>query len=251
MKKFLILAVLTLATSMIAQQANASVLVRVSQESTIGAGDFDNKILGFIDPFGTTKTAKDFYQYNIPTADSFNGPAPTLVADQSHLFLVDADDGLSLFVVHDKPRQGIRGIGGSAKMRFDLSGDTANLKLVDDRGEAESLNGGTTFTSNHAWDRLRTDGLVIGSLDNAWKMLVQFTTAPTGLTSWLAYSSWGSPISLDIETGRRVRLDFAPSPPTSIPEPSSTLGLLAFSTLGVSFLLKRKQQQKVFNPVGS
>ncbi|MGA9382344.1 MAG: PEP-CTERM sorting domain-containing protein [Phormidium sp.] len=36
-----------------------------------------------------------------------------------------------------------------------------------------------------------------------------------------------------------------------VPEPSSTLGLLAFSTFGISSLLKRKRQQKVLNSVGS
>lgn len=247
MKKFLMLTVLTLATSMIAQQANASTLVRVSQESSIGAGDFDNNILGFIDPFNTTKTAKNYYKYEDA---SFNGPAPTLVKDQSHLFLVDAADGLSLFVVHNKPHPGFSNEEhGSANMRFDLSGDTADLKLVDDdiSDKAERSDGGTTFTSKHNWNRFRTDGLVIGSLDNDWEMLVQFTAASTGLTSWLADSSSGASVPLEIETGRRVRLDFAPSPPISVPEPSSILGLLAFGTFGVSSLLKHKQQQKVLN----
>ncbi|MBD1942509.1 PEP-CTERM sorting domain-containing protein [Coleofasciculus sp. FACHB-712] len=32
--------------------------------------------------------------------------------------------------------------------------------------------------------------------------------------------------------------------PTSVPEPASALGLLAFGTLGAGSLLKRKQQQK-------
>lgn len=35
--------------------------------------------------------------------------------------------------------------------------------------------------------------------------------------------------------------------PKSVPDPSSTLGLLAFGTFGVSSLLKRKQQQEVLN----
>lgn len=40
-------------------------------------------------------------------------------------------------------------------------------------------------------------------------------------------------------------------PAKSVPEPSSTLGLLAFGTFGASSLLKRKQQQKVLNLVVS
>jgi len=39
--------------------------------------------------------------------------------------------------------------------------------------------------------------------------------------------------------------------PKSVPEPSSTLGLLAFGAFGVRSLLKRKQQQKVLNLVAS
>lgn len=45
-------------------------------------------------------------------------------------------------------------------------------------------------------------------------------------------------------------LTFVPdfvSEPTRVPEPSSTLGLLAFATFGLSSLLKRKRQQKFFN----
>ena len=37
--------------------------------------------------------------------------------------------------------------------------------------------------------------------------------------------------------------------PKSVPEPSSVLGVLAFSAFGASSLLKRKQQQKVLNSV--
>ncbi|MCL1473359.1 hypothetical protein LAY57_22245 [Argonema antarcticum A004/B2] len=39
--------------------------------------------------------------------------------------------------------------------------------------------------------------------------------------------------------------------PTSVTEPSSMLGLLAFGTFGAASLLKRKQQQKVLNSVVS
>ncbi|WP_413280380.1 PEP-CTERM sorting domain-containing protein [Floridanema evergladense] len=162
-----------------------------------------------------------------------------------------AADGLSLFVVHDKPKNGN---GGSAKMRFDLMGDTASIKVVDDADsdQVQTLSGGTVFTSNHAWSPCCTDGLAIGSLENAWEMLVKFTAAPTGLNSWQAYSSSTlSTIPLAMQVGKRVRLDIVPpSPdPTSVPEPSSALSLLTISIFGATSLLKRKQQQKVLNSV--
>lgn len=222
--------------------------IRVSQESSPGKGDFDANILGIINPFITKKTAVGYYEYNTDDEASFNGSAPTLISNQSRFFLVDAKDGMSLFVVHDKPEDRS---GGSAKMRFDLLGDTASLKLVDDKGEAQALDGGTAFTSNHNWSPCCTDGLVIGSLDNTWEMLLQFTATPTGLNSWLAYSSSGSTIPLQIETSRRVRLDIAPAPVTSVPEPGSMFGLLTFGAFGTGALLKRKQQQKALDSVAT
>ncbi|MGA9382345.1 MAG: PEP-CTERM sorting domain-containing protein, partial [Phormidium sp.] len=42
-----------------------------------------------------------------------------------------------------------------------------------------------------------------------------------------------------------------PTSPTSVPEPISTLGLLAFGIFGATSVLKRKQQQKVLNSVVS
>lgn len=65
---------------------------------------------------------------------------------------------------------------------------------------------------------------------------------PTGLNSWFAYSPL-SEIPLAIDPKRRVRLDIV-SPtetPASVPEPTSTFGLLTFATFGAASLLKRKQ----------
>ena len=38
--------------------------IRVSQESSPGAGDFDDNILGYIKTFQTTDTAEAYYAYN-------------------------------------------------------------------------------------------------------------------------------------------------------------------------------------------
>ena len=73
--------------------------VFVFQESTPGAGDFSANPLGTIQSFSTTGTLAAFYAY---ASEQFtNTSSVTLTEDQSHLFLVDASDGLGLFVVHD------------------------------------------------------------------------------------------------------------------------------------------------------
>ena len=238
-------AVVTLvAENTVQTSAIAASLVRVSQESAPGMGDFDDNILGFIEAFSSSQTIKDTYNYGEGESSSFNGPL-TLSSDVSHLFLAEATDGLGLFSVHDKPRDRQ---GGKAKMQFNLFGDTASILVKDDPGDNYTGNG-TTFTTNNQWNNLRTDGFAIGSLDGDWTMFAQFTTAPNGLDSWLAFSaaSSESPIELVIDPGRRVRLDFpeVEEPPVSVAEPSSAFGLLAFGLVGAGWRLKRKLQGNV------
>ena len=50
--------------------------IRVSQESSPGAGDFDANILGYISPYVTSSTTAGYCQYNIPDTAFFNGPVP-------------------------------------------------------------------------------------------------------------------------------------------------------------------------------
>jgi hypothetical protein len=71
--------------------------VSVSQETSPGSGVFNP--LGTIQSFSTTGTLASFYMYS--SSQFTNTAAVTLTANQSHLFIVDASDGLGLFVVHD------------------------------------------------------------------------------------------------------------------------------------------------------
>jgi hypothetical protein len=217
-----------LAAATAATPAHA-VTIRVSQESAAGLGDFDSNVLGFLTPYSTTDTASDFYAYNTTFPASYGNTTPGLTAALSQLFMVQASDGLSLFIVHDAPQTPP---GGTASTAFTLTGDTASI-LVEDDGDAAYTDTGTSFSANHSWARCCTDGYVIGSLDGDWTMIGGFVeTAPTGLDGWSALSADGSTLDLALELGRRVRLD-VPSE-TVVPEPAAALGLLAVAGLALA-----------------
>jgi hypothetical protein len=209
MKKLLviILSFSFLGICVIAPNSEA-VQIRVSQESSAGAGDFDANILGFIDPFIIGLTTATFYQYGVPNGASYNGElngGPNPVSSLSQVFLVDAADGLSLVVVHDNPNDGT---GGSTQTRWNLSGDTAAQLQADDPGEPLAVSsGGTQFDSTKNWAPCCTDGYAIGSLDGGWAMFGQFLALPAGIDQWAAVSSDGGSIILELEVARRVRLD--------------------------------------------
>ncbi|NIP24717.1 MAG: hypothetical protein GWN67_29290 [Phycisphaerae bacterium] len=182
--------------------------VRVSQESAPGAGDFDNNILGYVDPYVDVNTTAQYYQYGTPYGASFNGPEPPLTSGRSHLFLVRASDGLSLFVVHDKPDDGS---GGSSRMHWEIFGDTVALLQNDDPGEGVTISGGgTVIDSRHGWSTCCTDGFAVGSLDGMWTAIGDFNIPPasTSMNEWHVYSSDNSSIELAFEMNRRVRLDY-------------------------------------------
>ncbi|MHC4718240.1 MAG: GEVED domain-containing protein, partial [Planctomycetota bacterium] len=182
--------------------------IRVSQESVPGAGDFDANVLGYVDPYTSGLTTSGYYQYGTPYGASFNGPAPELVSDRSHLFLVNAADGLSLFVVHDKP---VDGSGGSSAMHWELTGDTLALLAEDDPGEPVNVTGGgTIIDSSHGWSVCCTDGYAVGSLDGSWTMVGAFTNdvAVSGMNQWVVHDVDGDEIVLAFQTDRRVRLEY-------------------------------------------
>ena len=176
---------------------------------------------GTIVPYSTTLSASAFYNYS---NSEFNGPWPSVTKNRSHLFLVDASDGLSLFVVHNAPT-GTGGSNGSANMRFDLSGgDVADILVWDDTGESY-FDGDTYFTSQQAWNYNYTDGLVIGSLDGNWSMDAKFTSTPTGLNNgWYAYSASSDPIQLSLT--KTVELTPVPVPGAAV------LGMIGISMVG-------------------
>lgn len=180
--------------------------IRVSQETSPGAGNFDSNVLGFIKALNTDGGAADFYMYG-KAGPNYGNSAPALKSNTSHLFFVNASDGLALFVVHNTSNRAERSTGGSAATRFDLSGGTASILKVDEGSEASSQDG-TVFTTDMHWAGSNTDGMVIGALPVGFTILGQFTAPPGGLgDGWEVISSDGLIIPLRLVPGQRVRLD--------------------------------------------
>ncbi len=233
--QFFLIGTVILASLMTFTVTAHALSIRIAQESSAGAGDFDSNLLGTMTAFETSLNISDFYRYNNPDRASYNGHlngGPTLVSSLTQLFLVNASDGLSLVTVHDDVEDGS---GGRTHTAWDLSGDTAGFSLSDDPGEGLSISGGGThFESRKNWIGCCTDGFAIGALEGDWSMLGSFMGIPTGISAWAAVSSDFSTVGLTLETGRRVRLDKVPAP---IPEPSTWI-LMISGLLGL-FLIRR------------
>lgn len=225
--QFLIASCLGMAIFSGMSSAQAASFIRIMQESSPGSGNFGSISTGMIQAFTTHGTTAEYYQYGKKFASSFSGSLLGLQTGRSHLFFVQASDGLSLFVVHSTPNNGT---GGAAQMQVLLFGDTARLKFVDDIGEATSNAAGTVFNSNHAWLNCCTDGFALGSLDGNWQMDLQFLANPRGLNSWAAYSADGKIVPLSLQPGRKIRLRQAIA---QTPEPSVlfSLALLGFGAV--------------------
>lgn len=220
-----------LALLLVSASANAA-MIRVSQESSAGAGDFDANVLGSIAAYNTAMTVAGFYQYNIPNAASYNGElngGPMPVNGLSQSFFVNGSDGLALVMVHDSANDGS---GGSTRTQWNLTGDTATQVLADDPGEPVSVSaGGTQFNSTKNWIACCTDGYALGYLDSSWALFGQFLATPTGITSWAAVSSDASLTSLVLSPGRRVRFDRVPEP--------SVIALFGLGLIGLGFARRR------------
>jgi hypothetical protein len=188
--------------------------IRIMQESSAGAGDFSDNVLGLIAPYETTLDAAGYFRYDQGDASSFNGPEPVLVNERSHLFLVNATDGLSLFIVHDRPGNAD---GGGAFSRIEIQGDPdgAFRSVEDDPGEPYGGNpGDSVFTADHVWSACCTDGVAVTGIDGlTWSLTVELSDL-AGMNSWAAYSPGTAPIDLVLQTGRRVKLQviFEPAP---------------------------------------
>jgi hypothetical protein len=146
-----------LATVFFTCQAEA-VRIRVSQESSPGAGNFDAHVLGVIESFDDSgKTAVQSYAYSTTSSGGgYQGTAITPQADTSHVFFVNTSSGLALFIVHDK--NGDNDLG-RAEMRVELSGDPSGAAFLvkDDPDASEptggyTVSGGTLFSSRQEWD---------------------------------------------------------------------------------------------------
>jgi hypothetical protein len=183
-------------------------MIRVSQETSPGAGNFDNNILGFIRALNSVGSAADFFMYG-KAGPNYGNSEPALKNNTCHVFFVNASDGLALIIVNNKPNDVEHSTDGTAETRFDLSGGTARVLMSDDAGET-STKDGTVFISQQGWSSDNTDGEVIGTLPVGFTLLGQFTAAPRGISGWEVISADGSRIPLSLVPGQRVRLDVAP-----------------------------------------
>ena len=187
-------------------------LVRVSQESAPGAADFDEHVLGVVHPFASGASAASLYAYDYPWKESYNGGLLTLVDGRSNLFLVDSDEGLLLFVVHDRPGDGS---GGQARVRVDVDDFLAapDVLVGDDPGDSYTVNP-TNGVAVGVWSWMGccTDGMVVGPLDGPWSATVEFESTLNGLDTWIAAGAGDPEIELALAVDRRVRLELLAAP---------------------------------------
>ena len=195
--------------------------LRVSQESAPGLGDFNDNILGDLQAWPITASAAEFYAYGVPEGSSWNGPWLTPVADRSHMLFANTDEGVSMFIVHDRAIPNDPD-GGRAEMLVEILNDADGAeRTVEDCPSDDYVGepGDAIFTARQNWDPCCTDGYAISGLDCQSSTFVQFTDVDgnsgnatiDGMTEWVAYSADGTLITLALAEDRRVRIDVIPS----------------------------------------
>ncbi len=187
-------------------------LVRVSQESSPGAADFDLNVLGVVHPFASAASAETLYAYDYPWKETYNGALIELIDGRSNLFLVESSEGLVLFVVHDRPSDGS---GGTARVRVDVDDFTVapDLLVGDDPGDAYTVNPANgTVTGAWSWMSCCTDGMAVGPLTGPWSATVRFELSFSGLDTWVAAGDGDADLPLALELNRRVRLELLAAP---------------------------------------
>lgn len=204
--------------------SDCGALIELAQESSAGAGDFNDNILGRLLAFPYNASAASLYAYNVPEGDSWNGPILTPEADRSHLLLAETTDGVSLFVVHDRAIPNDPD-GGRAEMIVEVLGDADGLtRTVEDDPESNGVDeysgepGDSVFTSVHSWDTCCTDGFALSGLSQDWTVLMQFADTDgnpdnaviEGMSEWVTYSADGVEIPLVAAEGRRIRMRLVP-----------------------------------------
>jgi hypothetical protein len=235
---------------------HAAFLYDVFVEQTIGQGDFGTTPVATITGFEalTGSTLANFYNYS---NFSFQNSTvlPFLQVDTTHLFIVEAQGQIGLFMVHDRPNSGTDGL---VNMQVNLSNSlTASMLLVDDPKEIPSaVSNSSTQTQQfrlfQGWGGAFTDGYVIGDLANAspsWSASAQFIPIvdpnngqvfpSTGINQWAVLSADGTLTTLitnpltngNLERRVLIRPSLS-APPSNIPEPSALGGLILIGVIG-------------------
>ncbi|MFP4106812.1 MAG: hypothetical protein ACLFVU_12075 [Phycisphaerae bacterium] len=241
------LAITVMVVAMAVSAASAARQYKIEQDTGDG---FD--YAGNATAFTTNGTLSEFYGYKMDGPDNygFTGPVP-LTARQSHLFLVQASDGLGLFVVHN-----MQGAGGSgeAEMLLEFSDNDTWVAQEDDwdahnwdeydpdSGDGIIAEGGT-IKAQWRWSN-KTDGVAVGvdNPEHGDQILVQFADlsgvnadwdngyqAHSGLDGWVVQNgdSSGSSIALMSLDGP-VRLTLVPLPAAAWP----AIGMLGVFAVG-------------------
>jgi hypothetical protein len=181
--------------------------VRVSQEME-GVGMV---VRGFVETFDrSSMTAEQVYAYDSDAPEcqfSYGGNAFLPEPNATVMAVVDTWEGRTLFVVHGSTGCfGDESVRGAAMMSFDLRfGDGMACLVEDDQDEAD-CGGDATITTDHVWLDNRTDGLVLGALDDRWQLDASFTEPPTG-TSGVVVRSDGDGEVGGLSTDRTIRFD--------------------------------------------
>lgn len=194
-------------------------VIEIAQESKPGAGDFDANILGLVQAIPSSISPAQFYAYNVPAGDSWNGPSLTPVPDRSHILFSTGPADLSMFIVHDSAIPNDPD-GGEAEMTFTIE-DDPNGAFISVRDDPEFNEASTGYVEASpyllraawSWNSCCTDGMALSGIEPGATVTAVFeefdgvseTDPIRGLSEWVVYSADGTQIPLVLEEGRRLR----------------------------------------------
>ncbi len=213
-------------------------LIRVSQESSAGTGDFDSNILGTISTWSTTKTSYDFYKYGTNASyDGDDNGGPAAISNTAINFFVETSNGLTFYNVFDSLNSDTG--AGPVEMSWSLTGDTADFMVKDDNtSDAYTNSLDTDFTTSHSWLPERTDGFGLGTLDGTdWTLYGEFDALNfINNWSWTALSVDSNSIDFNLALNQRIRFDLY-----KVPEPS-IIALLVTGLFGIGLFQRRNHK---------
>lgn len=167
-------------------------------------------------PLSNGQTIEEFYNYG---ENEINSPLPVAKSDVSRLFFWSGPNGLSLMVIHDKPRDGS---GGAVSMDFTNLPTREGYWIVeDDPGDFESS---TDVTPDWSWTADNTDGGVFrGGLTNSTITITpsfndgaaRRPLTPGTIDRWqVATGRATDPRNISLDMTEPVTIDFPETPDT-------------------------------------